>query len=50
MLAEFGFSEGEFENYAAMYKNVIEELKKPNGDLESEDEPVWDDYDLMAYS
>lgn len=50
ILDEYGFSEEEYENYAAMYKNVMEELKKPNDDPNSDEEPVWDDYDLVAYS
>lgn len=50
VLDEFGFSEDEYENYAAMYKNVMEELKKPNDDQNSDEEPIWDDYDLVAYS
>jgi len=50
MLDEFGFSEGEYENYAAMYKNVMEELKKPIDNPDPEEEPIWDDYDLVAYS
>lgn len=49
VLDSLGFSEEEYENYAAMYKNVMEELKKPNSDPDQE-EPVWDDYDLVAYS
>lgn len=50
MLDEFKFSEAEYEDYAAMYKNVMEELKKPADDPEEDDEPVRDDYDLIAYS
>lgn len=50
ILDEFGFSEDEYENYAAMYKNVMEELKKPDNNPDSEEDPVWDDYDLVAYS
>ena len=50
ILDEFGFSEEEYEDYAAMYKNVMEELKKPNDDPDPDEEPVWDDYDLVAYS
>ena len=50
MLDEFGFSESEYENYAAMYKNVMEELKKPDDNPDPEEETVWDDYDLVAYS
>ena len=50
ILEEFDFSEDEFENYAAMYKNVMEELKKPDDNPDPSEEPVWDDYDLVAYS
>lgn len=50
ILEEFGFSEEEYENYAAMYKNVMEELKKPDDSPNPDEEPVWDDYDLVAYS
>ncbi len=50
VLDTLGFSEDEYENYAAMYKNVMEELKKPSDDPNSDEEPVWDDYDLVAYS
>ncbi|MEZ3506980.1 MAG: HsdR family type I site-specific deoxyribonuclease [Lachnospiraceae bacterium] len=50
MLDEFDFSEDEYENYAAMYKNVMEELKRPDIDPDPGEEPVWDDYDLIAYS
>lgn len=50
VLETFGFSEEEYGNYAAMYKNVMEELKKPDDDPNSDEDPVWDDYDLVAYS
>lgn len=50
VLDSFRFSEEEYENYAAMYKNVMEELKKPDDNSDPGEEPVWDDYDLVAYS
>lgn len=50
VLDEFEFSEDEYEDFAAMYRNVMEELKKPDDTPEPEDKPVWDDYDLVAYS
>ncbi|MCI8288059.1 MAG: type I restriction endonuclease subunit R [Lachnospiraceae bacterium] len=50
ILDEFGFSEEEYEDYAAMYKNVMEELKRPDNGPEPDEDPVWDDYDLVAYS
>ena len=49
LLTEYDFSQEEYENYAAMYKNVMEELKDPKDKTEKED-PVMDDYDLIAYS
>lgn len=50
MLKEIDFSQEEYETFAAMYLNVMEELKKPSDDSEPEDDPVADDYDLIAYS
>ncbi len=50
VLDKWGFSESEYEDFAAMYKNVMEELKKPDDDTDSVDEPVRDDYELVAYS
>ena len=50
VLDEWGFSESEYEDFAAMYKNVMEELKKPGDDSDPADEPVHDDYELVAYS
>jgi type I restriction enzyme, R subunit len=49
MLQEYGFSEKEYESYAAMYKNVMEELRKDKDQADDDDEPVLDDYDLIAY-
>ena len=49
MLEDFSFSQEDYDDYAAIYKNVMEEMKKdppdgPDGD------PILDDYDLVAYS
>ncbi|MBQ9277506.1 MAG: type I restriction endonuclease subunit R [Lachnospiraceae bacterium] len=49
MLDEFDFSQEIYEDYAAVYKNVMEELKKDPPDDE-DDTPIRDDYDLIAYS
>lgn len=49
MLDDFGFSQDIYEDYAAVYNNVMEELKKDPPD-DPEDEPIRDDYDLVAYS
>ena len=49
ILSEYDFSEEQYENYAEMYRNVMEELKKPGDDTPDTD-PVLDDYDLIAYN
>ena len=49
ILKECGFSEKEYEDYAAMYKNVIEELKPEKGD-DSDEDYIMEDYDLIAYN
>lgn len=49
MLDEFGFSQDIYEDYAAAYNNVMEELKK-DPTVDTDDEPIRDDYDLVAYS
>ncbi len=52
VIAEVGFTEDEYESYAAMYKNVMEEIR-PNPDdpdVPDDPEPVFDDYKLIAYS
>ena len=50
MLDSVGFSEAEYEDYAAMYKNVMEELRVDPVTPEPGEEPVQDDYELVAYS
>ena len=50
VLNQYGFSEEEYENYAAMYKNVMEELKRPVDNEDPNDTPVRDDYELIAYN
>ena len=49
ILSEYDFSEKQYEDYSAMYRNVMEELKKPDDDT-PDTEPVLDDYDLIAYN
>ncbi len=49
ILLKYDFSEEQYENYAAMYRNVMEELKKPDDD-NPEIDPVLDDYELIAYN
>lgn len=51
ILSKYGFTQEEYENYAGMYKNAAEELKKSNENNE-DDGPdnllVYDDYELVA--
>lgn len=51
LLEQYGFSEEEYENYAAMYKNVLEELRpEPNDPDDPNPNPASEDYDLIAYN
>lgn len=50
LLEDNAFSEKEYDMYAGMYKNIIEELKPDPGDSEDPEDPVLDDYDLIAYN
>ncbi|MBR5178979.1 MAG: type I restriction endonuclease subunit R [Lachnospiraceae bacterium] len=49
MLEEYDFSQESYEDYAAIYKNILEELKTEKDD-DQDDDPLLDDYDLVAYS
>ncbi|MCR5202527.1 MAG: DEAD/DEAH box helicase family protein, partial [Lachnospiraceae bacterium] len=49
IIDRFSFSEEEYEDYAAVYNNVIELLKKPKDD-DPLDDPLDLDYELQAYS
>ena len=49
MLEEYDFSQELYEDYAAIYKNILEELKTEKDD-DQDDDPLLDDYDLVAYS
>ena len=49
ILDEFHFTQNDYEHYAAVYKNVLEELK-PDDQKEEDDDPIRDDYDLVAYN
>ena len=49
ILEAFNFTQEDYEDYAAIYKNVMEEIK-PEQDDDPDDEPLKDDYDLKAYS
>ena len=47
MLDEYNFSQTIYDDYAAIYKNVMEELKVEKTD-EPDDDLLLDDYDLVA--
>ena len=49
LMETFNFSQDDYEDYAAAYKNIVEILKKDKP--ENPDEPIiTDDYDLVAFS
>jgi len=49
LMDNYNFSQEEYEDYAAVYKNIVEILKKDKPD--NPDEPIiTDDYELVAYS
>lgn len=48
ILNSYEFSEEEYEDYAAMYRNVVEEFQSER-DPSTSDGPVVNDYDLIAY-
>lgn len=54
MLEEYGITEEEYDKYAGVYKNAVEEIKIAEGGDDSGDEPPEEtvdvDYELMAYS
>ncbi len=49
MLDKYNFSQEIYEDYAAVYNNVMEELRKDPSD-DQDDDLIKDDYDLVAYS
>lgn len=49
MLDEFDFSQKIYEDYAAVYKNVLEEIRNDPPENDGDD-PLSEDYDLVAYS
>ena len=50
ILNELNFSEEEYENYVAVYNNVMEELKPDKTDDEPDSEPIDDGHELVAFS
>ncbi|MCR5322158.1 MAG: HsdR family type I site-specific deoxyribonuclease [Lachnospiraceae bacterium] len=49
VVSEYGFSQEIYDDYAAVYKNVLEELKTDKPD-NPDDDPLTEDYDLVAFS
>ena len=49
LLKEYNFTEEDYEDYAAVYKNVLAEIK-PELPADGEDDVIADDYELVAYS
>nr|WP_027871756.1 HsdR family type I site-specific deoxyribonuclease [[Eubacterium] cellulosolvens] len=49
VVAERGFSQEEYDDYAAWYKNILEEIKDDPVD-DPYDDPILDDYELIAYN
>ena len=45
-----GFSQELYEEYAAVYRNIIEIIKKPKDDPDAMVDPIFEDYDLIAYN
>lgn len=51
IIEELGFSQEEYEDYAAVYKNIVEILKVSNDEpIEPDETIIIDDYDLVAYN
>ena len=53
LLETYGITEEEYDDYVGHYRNTIEEIKgeKPDEEgSESEDQQIYQDYELMAYS
>ncbi len=50
VITNLDFTEELYENYAAAYRNVVQELKEPNDEPEVIVDPVDTDYELLAYS
>ena len=49
LLKEYNFTEEDYEDYAAVYNNVLAEIKTELPD-DGEDDVIADDYELVAYS
>ena len=49
VVLDMGFSQEEYDDYAAFYKNIMAELREEKSD-EDEEETVMDDYELVAFN
>lgn len=49
ILEDYDFSQDDYNDYAAVYKNIVEDLKGEKTD-DGDDHVIIDDYDLVAYS
>lgn len=49
IMEEFNFSQNDYEEYAGIYKNIVEILKKEKPD-DPDDPVIVDDYDLVAFN
>lgn len=45
----FDFSQDEYDDYAANYKTIIGEFNDPESDDQTDESPIIDDYDLVAF-
>jgi type I restriction enzyme R subunit len=50
VIDKLDFSQDEYDDYAAVYKNVLEELKIIPDDEDDNEEEIIDDYELVGYS
>lgn len=49
VVERFNFSQDEYDDYAANYKDIIGELTDPESDDQTDNSPIIDDYDLVAF-
>lgn len=49
VVERFDFSQDEYDDYAANYKSIIEELNDSESDDQTDNSPIIDNYDLVAF-
>lgn len=49
VVERFDFSQDEYDDYAANYKSIIEELNNSESDDQTDNSPIIDNYDLVAF-